>query len=175
MDIVCVDTNVLILGMHDKTERKQQDGVFQAKTFLKDCSEKKIRVIVPSIVVAEFLIGVPEDKQDALTALISTKFVVAPLDTRISVQVARLWKRNKGIVVASRNELKVDCIIVATAVSYRVSCIYSDDEHIPKIAKEQVPVRKITDYPSQLLFPGFEATGNGVQQQRNTTPDDRVV
>ena len=76
-------------------------------------------------------------------------FVTAPFDLHAASRFAVLWndRQERNIIrglqqtqKATREELKVDCLIVATALAQEASCIYSHDGKLKAFAADSIPV-----------------------------------
>lgn len=160
MSLVCFDTHVVIWGIKQEAVLSQQDMISRAKYLIDKCEEQKKRVLVPSIVVAELLIKIAPAKHQVFIKSMEKKFIVPPFDTQTASHFARIWQKNegsfKGLVAsgeATRQELKADLMILATAVAKKAWCIYSTDPHMKKLAAGFVDVLdlpEVPDVPTQL-------------------------
>jgi hypothetical protein len=79
-------------------------------------------------------------------------FVTAPFDLPAASRFAILWnERQQNNVIrdlqqihkATREELKVDCLIVATALAREAACIYSHDVKLKTFAGESIQVLEL--------------------------------
>jgi predicted nucleic acid-binding protein len=162
MKQVCVDNHVLLWGLREVATPGQEDMIPRTKRFLAECQEQKVRVLVPSVVLAELLTAI-EPRHHALTTnLLEKSFPVLPFDAAASQVFARLWQQRKesGLLErlknedgAVRQELKADCMIVATALAQRAEAIYSHDDKLRKFADGVIPVLEVPRMPSQPALP----------------------
>jgi predicted nucleic acid-binding protein len=156
MSLGCCDTMILIWGIQENGEG---DKIAQAKAFLDHLDKQGTRLLVPSVVIAEFLTGIPIAAHTTIANLLERHFMTAPFDLKASLQFARVWqdRDNRGLVAvlknekgATRAELKADCMIVATALAQGASCIYSHDDNLTTFANGQIAVRQMPDIGRQL-------------------------
>ncbi len=161
MSLVCFDNHVLVWGIKEQATPGQEDMIPRTKSFIRQLQEDKIRVLIPSIVVAEFLMPIPADMHPAVINLFDRGFVVAPFDTAAASQFAKIWLSRKGqesvnSLIESgktRTELKMDSLIVATAISQGAECIYSHDEGVKAFGQDYIEVKEIPFIPRQTSMP----------------------
>jgi predicted nucleic acid-binding protein len=159
LDLVCLDTQILIWGIQEEASPGQEDMIRRATYLFRLLTQSKTTIIISSIVVGEFLVGIPLNMHRTVVNLIGQGFVTAPFDLQAAAEFARLWddrqKRNiirdlQEIQKATREELKVDCLIVATAIAQKASCIYSCDGKLKAFAAESIPVIELPMGEEQL-------------------------
>ena len=122
----------------------------RTKEFINNISNDT-SVIVPSIVVGEFLMRIPKELHAMVINLFNKNFIIAPYDVLCASKYAMIWKTNKPPEEAeqlialgvTRTELKADSMIVATAVARKADCIYSNDKGINTFAKGFITVKDI--------------------------------
>jgi predicted nucleic acid-binding protein len=140
MPLVCFDSMILIWGIQ---EHGQEEEVAQAKAFLDHLDKQGTKALIPSVVVAEFLTGIPTAAHTTIADLLERHFITAAFDLKASMHFARIWqdRDQRGVITllkqrdrATRAELKADCMIVATAVAQGASCIYSHDDNLAGFA-----------------------------------------
>lgn len=114
------------------------------------------RILIPAPVLAEFLMKIPVEQHLAIVRAFEKRFIVSPFDALAASKFATIWQINgreyhpKGSKHSpGREELKVDCMIVAIAVANQASLIYSEDPHVQKIADGFITVREIPQIPQQ--------------------------
>ena len=101
---------------------------------------------------------IPSKEHSMITNLFSRNFLVASFDTAAASHFATIWQvnKNRGDVAkeqekgTTREELKVDALIVATAVSNQVDCVYHHDPGLKAFGEGFVDVREIPFIPSQV-------------------------
>ena len=152
MKLVCLDSHVLLWGVREIATPGQEDLIPRAKAFLGDAKMNGLRLLVPSIVVAELLSAI-EEKHHALTSnLLSSGFMTPAFDLSAASHFARLWQRKQesGLIEsirkeqgATRSELKADCMIVATSLAQKAEAIYSHDFKLKRFANGEIDVLEI--------------------------------
>jgi len=151
MNLVCFDNHVLVWGIKEQATPGQEEMIPRTKALIHKLQEDRIHVLIPSVVIAEFLMPIPLDMHATVINLFDKAFVVVPFDAAAASQFARIWLSNKGQELvnglirsgSTKAELKVDSLIVATAVSHNAECIYSDDSGVKAFAQGFVQVRNI--------------------------------
>lgn len=159
MDIVCFDTQVLIWGIQETSSSTQTEMIERAKHLIGQLSKSKARIIVPSVVIGEFLLGIPSADHNKTLSLMRESFITAPYDLQAAARFASLWRKrvaNNSIKIlqddlgATRQELRADCMIVATALVQKASCIYSHDTKLKVFAGKAIEVIEIPKEQIQL-------------------------
>ena len=163
MKNICLDTHVLIWAIKEEASPGQEAMVPIAKRFLRKLEEDKALIIIPSVVIAELLMSVPPQYHAMTINLFQKGYVVSPFDIQSSAHFARIWRaqEEKKIIAellnnhqAKRQELKADCMIVATAVAKNAEIIISHDKKLKIFAGDHIPVSEIPRIPEQgSLFP----------------------
>lgn len=159
---ICIDTQIVIWGVQRKAEPPCDSMVLKAETFLRQLDASGERIIIPTPVIWEYLIGVPEPHHEATLAVFSKRFRVCPFDAKAARTAAELWRTVEGDLtpeevkrLGGRNRLKVDCQIVAVALDHDAEAIYSYDHGMPKFADGRIAVRPLPDVVEQgNLFAG---------------------
>jgi hypothetical protein len=81
MDLVCFDTHIIIWGVRGRATSGQEDKIEKAKYLIGKCEKDNIKIIVPSVVVAEVLCALEPKLHNAVSELMHRKFIVPPFDT----------------------------------------------------------------------------------------------
>jgi predicted nucleic acid-binding protein len=156
---VCLDTMIMIWGIKNECEPEQEEKRIQANAFLQGLNDEKVRVIVPSVVIGEFLCKVSREKYPEVLSLLNRRFIISPFDLKAASKYAEIWKlkHENGTVFelkqnnnSTRTCIKADLMIVATAHSADADVIYSEDEDIHKLAEGIVPFSKMPNIATQL-------------------------
>jgi predicted nucleic acid-binding protein len=155
MELVCFDTHILIWGVQKTARPQQQDMIPKTRRFLEHLDDKQIKAIIPSVVLSEFLMPIPADKMGIYLHKIDEKFLVIPYDAMAAIEFAKIWqsKNDDNTIQAlrhdgfSKHHLKVDGMIIATAVTQKASCIYSHDTGLKKLASGYIEVKEIPFSP----------------------------
>ena len=158
MQSVCFDTQILIWGVQRTSKPSQADMIKRTETLLKQLDRNKTRIVVPSIALGEFLLGIPLEQHMATVAIFKKRFMVAPYDAQAAEIFVQLWNSYNNQThqdneeKPSRTFLRADAMIVATAIARDVDTIYTDDPWFEKFAGLSVHVDKISDIPIQGDF-----------------------
>jgi len=157
-EIVCFDNHVLIWGIEQNARPSQQEMILRTKHFLDSLSKDNTKAIVPAVVLSEFLMPIPAEKIGYYLNVISRNLMIAPYDAVAAIEFARIWqaKMEQKVIEKLRkeegfgkNHLKIDGMIVATAITKKATCICSYDKGLKKFAEGYIEVREIPNLPSQ--------------------------
>ncbi len=152
-NIVCLDTNVLIWGIKQEATPGQEHMIDRAINFFQWFENERAHIVIPAIVLAEFLMRVPVDDHAIVIDALIGAFAISPADANVASQFARIWQINKGNGVSgesTREKMKMDHIIVATAIANNAIKIYSNDPDLARFAAGMVEVVDIPAIPQQL-------------------------
>lgn len=152
---VCLDNHILIWGVRGIATPGQEQQIERAKQLFEDLDQSDSRVIVPSVVVAEFLAGVPKPQHGNLLDVLSRRFQIPPFDTRTAVVAAELWReaaeRNPHLKTqiketfpgTEKAKIKADLMILATALARNADILYTHDGPLAKVAEDRIEVREL--------------------------------
>ncbi len=156
--IVCIDTNVAIWGVKGKATLGQEEMIHKARWLFQLCENDGTRILLPSVVVAEMLSGVPAAGRGKILEVCQRSFVIPAFDSRAALVYADLWPvepdvrdalRQSG---ATRKSMKADCMIIATAVASKAEYLYSHDSDIRRLARGvEIEVRDLPEVPPEQL------------------------
>lgn len=157
---ICIDTHIAVWGIKNQAEPEQLGMIQKARDFFEDLDQKNIQVIIPTVVVAELLVPESFEKQVVFLDVIQKCFIVGILDLQVAMEYARIvGKRHEATAriieqfSIRKDKMKFDHIIVATALLYGASCIYSYDDDVKKFADGLIDVKEMPDrYKEMLLF-----------------------
>lgn len=144
--MIVFDTSVLVLAFDDTAgaPKDPATGLVLEKckeriTHLIDAlSSSKERILIPTPVIAEYLVRGGEDKDKRAAELINSRvFTIAPFDIKAAIECAllesgRTPKRDDD--VATKAQVKYDRQIVAIAKAHGARVIYTGDERLAKCA-----------------------------------------
>jgi predicted nucleic acid-binding protein len=166
---ICLDTHVLIWGIKEQAEPGQEAMIPRAKTYFAHLQKNSAQVLLPAIVVAELLMRIPPELHSTVTNLMHGSFHVAPFDVKAAMTFSRIWqsKRDspemKSLLAdpkVKREELKADCMIVATAVAQEADSIVSHDKKLNIFAEGFIKCIEIPEIAEQMELLN-ERTDNG--------------
>jgi predicted nucleic acid-binding protein len=166
--VVCLDTHILIWAIKGEAEAGQEPMILRAQAFLRSLEEEGAQVLVPAIVLAELLVRVPEEKHAAILQEVSQRFMVVPFDIPAASEFAKLFAKwnakdaearsdqlgktapkdeHKDMPNPGRSALKADLMILATAIVRGVSCLYTNDEALTRIAQQAKASLFVSEMP----------------------------
>lgn len=158
MKQVVVDTHILIWGIKEEAEPGQEEMIERTRQFIEQCQTNGTRILVPSVVVGELLTAVELRSHLMTLNLLQSAFIVPPYDAAASAIFARLWqkKQESGAVNkirsefgATRQELKADCMIIATAMAQKADALYSHDSKLSSFAADEIKVLEVPRLQAQ--------------------------
>lgn len=156
---VALDTPVLVwaLPWPSKTKATQDEVVMRqrARLLLRDLVKVDAKIIVPSIVASEYLIGVPADKRGQVLSEISSRFFCASFDILASEWAAKLWHQARALPKEEqpqqRQVIRADTMIVASAKVAGAKHFYSHDAFCRKVAEYAgMAARDLPTHPENL-------------------------
>ncbi|QPK64005.1 PIN domain-containing protein [Methylomonas sp. LL1] len=158
MKLICLDMHAILWGIRKYSTPGQEDMILRSEAFFSECRKNKVTMMIPSIVVGEFLTGIDSTQHSLVVNKLKEGFQICPYDYQASALFAKLWREKKysGIIKntqhdlqATRQELKADCMIVATAIAKKADVIYSHDNKLKNFAGDSIEVREIPSIPFQ--------------------------
>ncbi|MEW6352681.1 MAG: PIN domain-containing protein [Pseudomonadota bacterium] len=108
---------------------------------IKTLGESRTRILIPTPVLAEFLVKAGPSKDKFLKEFLSNKnFLVCPFDQRAAIELAYLedaaLKSERTLdPTQTKAKVKFDRQIAAIAKIQEADCIYTDDGNLAKIAR----------------------------------------
>lgn len=161
MTVACIDTNMLIWGIEGVVRPGQEDMPTRALALFRQLSKDHVRVVVPSIVLAEFLLGIPTDDHARFQEIVNRRFMVVPYDGRAALHFATVWRSRKEDHVIQqmraagrlKAELRADAFVVATAMAAGAKMIYGHDDDVRRFANGFIPFTDIADVQFQTTMP----------------------
>jgi predicted nucleic acid-binding protein len=147
--IVCIDSQIIIWGIKKQPATGQEDMVAKAEAFFDWVDKEEHDVIVPSVVAAEVLVPEPDEIRAQFLGILTKNFIIADFDTRAALKYAQLLhgrfeeiKRIAAVNDTTRQKMKVDHLIISTAIVNNASCIYSYDKALKPFAFGHIDVRE---------------------------------
>jgi predicted nucleic acid-binding protein len=137
-----IDTHILIWGMPQPSRPRQGQDVQamrQRASLLFSMLEKQdATVVIPTVVVSEFLVGIASEKRGRVLSDLSSRFRCASYDVRACDFAANLWDKARALPKAElpqdRQVLKADLMIVATAKIAGATRFFSHEASCRKLA-----------------------------------------
>ena len=166
MKRVCLDNHILIWGVRGMSTPGQEQEIERAKQLFEDLDQSDARVMIPSVVVAEFLAGVPKPQHGNLLDVLNRRFQIPPFDTRTAALAAELWReaaeRNphlkdqvkEAFPGTEKAKIKADIMILATALARNADILYTHDGPLAKVAEGRIDVSELPPLrPKQADLP----------------------
>lgn len=155
MNRVCLDNHILIWGVRGISTPGQEGMIDRAQALFEDLDESDADIMVPAVVVSEFLAGVPKPQHSGLLDVLNRRFQLPPFDVRTAAVAAGLWRdaaeRNPHLREVVREafpgtekaKIKADIMILATALVRKADILYTHDGPLRAIAAEWIEVRDL--------------------------------
>lgn len=166
MKRVCLDNNILIWGVRGVATSGQEEMIQRAQAFFEDLDASDADILIPTVVVAEFLAGVPKQQHLGLLDVLHRRFQVVPFDVRTAAIAAELWRdaaeRNPHLKDQIRDafpgieraKIKADLMILATALARGADVLYTHDGPLKMAAGGRIEVRELPPpRPRQVDLP----------------------
>ncbi|OKH19516.1 type II toxin-antitoxin system VapC family toxin [[Limnothrix rosea] IAM M-220] len=164
MDVVCLDTNIVIWGIQQRSHPDRKNKIPQAMQLIANLQAAKNNVIVPSCVFAELLMGCNPKLKRQVSSELSKFSKIVPFDIAASYIFGELATEKWGFrkeMGLQREKMKFDMMIVATAVAQKAGIIYAGDGDIEKIVQgsEVAKSLQVRDMPPYQpgLFDGLHS------------------
>jgi predicted nucleic acid-binding protein len=159
LDLVCLDTHILIWGIKEEASPERVEMIPRAKYLFSEFTKAHTKALIPSVVIGEFLLRIPASMHITVLNLMREIFITAPYDLQAAARFASLWQERSANnlikdlqdeLQATRAELRADCMIVATAITHKASCIYSHDRKLKAFAGNAISVIELPREQDQL-------------------------
>jgi predicted nucleic acid-binding protein len=156
-----IDTQILLWAIK-QSEPGREDLIARSVARFNDLKGRGITIMIPSIVVAEYLPAYPVEDHPAQLAILRKNFFIAPFDAAAAVvaagiQCKRLLAETHDATSMGKHCLKADVKIIATAIAHGATMIYSHDKHFNSFGRGRILVSDVPDLPppsqsQQVLF-----------------------
>jgi predicted nucleic acid-binding protein len=152
MGLVCFDTHMIIWGIQGLNGTPgQEERIKKAEYLISLCEKDDVTIMVPSIVLAEVLCALDTRLHAEVAKLMNYRFMVPPFDGQAALQFAKIWQNKKPIPDISRQEMKADYMIIATALARKAECIYSEDKKLKNFAQDYIEVKPLPALPDTQI------------------------
>jgi len=144
---------VLVWGIRKSGNLKE---IKRAGYLFRELEQDEAQIIIPSIVVAEFItpIRAPEEQVRTVAAM-RERFIIAPFDAMDAVLAATLWNRGKSTRKMARQSarvcLRADALIVATAKNHGAEEFFTNNEDCLKMAASVMLARGLPNIAPDLF------------------------
>lgn len=159
MSTVCLDNNILVLAIRGAASNGQENMIARAQALIAAIERQRDVVIVPAVVVGEFLAGIPVTEHKQTLQVLTRRFQIPSYDARAAAIAARIWRERAGqmpsandllreIVPDIKNaKIKSDIQILATAIANRATTLFTHDKALIALAKYTNSPILICDLP----------------------------
>lgn len=149
-----IDTHILLWGQYRRDDTNRPDMVDRCDWLLQNLKSRRITIMVPSLVLAEYLVNFSAEEQVAQREVISKNFFIAPFDALAASITAELFDKKlmESIQQGSqltRQAVKSDLKIIATTIAHKAVRFYTDDNHFVSLANGKIIVSSIPEIPSE--------------------------
>lgn len=156
MKIVCIDTQILSFGLVKTPPKGNEHLVDAAVNFLNWVDEQGFTVILPTIVIGELLIPIPNELHVEILRQLTKDWRIVEFDLASAQQFAIM--RRQHIIKnklhhmtdpnkpgATRAALKADVMIIATAIASNANLIYSHNDDMLKLCEGFIDAKNFLD------------------------------
>lgn len=160
--LCCFDTCVLIWAVQSKLPgcpAMNPELVQRTNKLVNSLKDEKATVTIPMPALSEYLTGIPEAEHADHVRAIKKGFRLAPLDEMSAIIAARIMakKRERQQIKAqtgsSKNEVTVDCFILAIAQTLRASAVYTHNiVDFAALADGKPDIRGLPNLRDNVLF-----------------------
>ena len=129
--IVAIDSMTLVWGIR---EEGPDEMCRRAKFLFSEFTREKTQVLLPSVVVAEYLTAAAKSSHEAIIDELKDRFHIVDFNEHCTSDAAHLFQigkpmREKG-KASERVALRADTMIIATAKTYGATTLYSGDKNL---------------------------------------------
>ena len=151
--VVAVDTMTLVWGIRRKGPK---DRISHAGYLFKELEEDEAQIIVPSVVVLEFITPIrSSDERANVIAALTERFLIEPFDVRDAALAAELWNEGKSKremkKEGARACLRADALIVATAKNHGATEFYTEDNDCFEMANKVMTAKRLPSIAPNLF------------------------
>ena len=147
MSLVCLDTNVIQWGLLRRASGPdRQQLVARSVELVEHLNSNGAQIVLPTVVMAELLVPVRMEEQEAVLDRFDERWIVADFDPRAAMKYAEIRSRMKdlrdqeiereGRSSTARCVLSPDAMIIATAIVNKAEVIYTGDSDFARRTHE---------------------------------------
>ncbi len=133
--IVAVDSMTLVWGIREEGTEEQ---CLRAKWLFEQFTKRQTQVVLPSVVVSEYLTPVEPQAHAMVIAQLEDRFIIQPFNVHCASIAAHLYQR--GMKMRAKGEpggralLRADTMIIATAKAFGAEVLYTGDAGCRELA-----------------------------------------
>jgi len=124
--LICLDTCVVIWGVQGAAHPGQEGMIGRTRRYLAGLSKDGVRIMIPAVVVGEYLEGFPPEEQGRHLAVLKANFFLPAFDAKcaeIASQLRAAASRQTSVSPGMRRAAKADAQIIATAIAHNAELI----------------------------------------------------
>jgi predicted nucleic acid-binding protein len=148
--VYCIDSNIIVWGIKRQATSGQEEMIVRAEALFKRFDEYKDSIIIPTVVLAEILAPEPPVVRAKYLEILGKSFNIAQFDSRAAMKYAEImharFEEIKTIANTTgihRQKMKMDHIVIATAIVNEANCIYSTDGGLKAFANGYIDVNDL--------------------------------
>lgn len=149
---VTFDTMTLIWGVKQVATPGQEHMIEKARRMHRWVQEQRFKVVLTAPAVAEYLGSFEAKERAAQRKFLVETFPIFPFNMNAADVAAEILAA-KGVVEAARKDggdcsrqiVKADLAIVATAIAHGVGWLFSEDRKVKTIAAGKIIVKKLEE------------------------------
>lgn len=152
--IICIDSHAIIWGIKGQATPGQEEMNERAEWLFQWADQNEHEIVIPTVVISEVLAPENPGARAFFLETMSKSFIIATFDTRAALKYAEILHGRLKEVVALANEtgtvrqkMKIDHLIIATALVNGASVIYSYDDGLKKFAAGYIDVKEFPPLP----------------------------
>lgn len=155
-----VDTQVLIWGVKKASSPTRAHMIQRAEDFIDECRKNKEILMIPAIALSEFLAGYDDADRPAMEQKMTASFYIAPFDALAASIAAEIWHKKpawqkiQSDLTISRQCLKADLAIVATAIAHKAKRIIAEDAGVHAFSAGRILCDHLPSLQTKIA--GFE-------------------
>jgi len=131
------------------------DELKRAKWLFEFLDAEKAQIIIPTVVVSEYLTPVDESRHLSVISTLNDRFIISPFDILSSSLAAKLFTLGKplrkGGEPGGRACLRADTMIIATAKTHGAHTLYSGDAECRELAQKVMRSEDLPEKPVDLF------------------------
>lgn len=154
--VACLDTMILVWGVRRQCTMGQEDRVYAADALFEQFENDGTRLLIPTPVLSEYLVRVPRSQWEDVLDVFRTEYIIGTYDAKAALIAAELYTKRVDTLkpeeitdLGGKRELKVDCQVVAVAISHNADILCSDDKGVRHVAGDRIRVVRLAEIPVQ--------------------------
>jgi predicted nucleic acid-binding protein len=161
-----IDSQVLIWGVQGLASPNRVGMIPRAQLLFETLETTGYKIGISSVTVGEYLLKVePQDHQSVLTSFART-YDIGPYDLAAAGWAAILWGRYRNSIDPqqakpdetpdSREIIRADCQILATAIVRGAEVLYTEDPLFAKLCRGEIRIESLPQGAVQLEISEFQ-------------------